>query len=71
MILLQNLRPEAQYRLRCTFSGPQDLGKGSALAGQQQMGANDVKLQKQIESLTRKVCALNFLKVRDSGIETK
>lgn len=53
--VMKNLRPEAQYRLRCTFSGPQDLGKGSALAGQQQMGANDVKLQKQMESLTRKV----------------
>ena len=47
------MRPEAQYRLRCTFAGLQESQKGGLSA----VGppANDAKLQKQIESLTRKV----------------
>ena len=48
----QNLRPEAQYRLRCTFAGLPDSQTAAGPSGSPQ---NEVKLQKQIESLTRKV----------------
>jgi hypothetical protein len=47
------MRPEAQYRLRCTFAGVQEPQKGPNAVGGPT--TNDAKFQKQIESLTRKV----------------